>query len=109
MNLIQEIFIEEIENIKNVTGLGPACVFQAITSDIISHFSKNGGNALGITPEDGPLILFNTAIMWNNTSVDAKVMAAVNNTISRAHAVAKSMGLDFRYIPELCESESTGV
>ena len=56
MNTIQEIFVEEVENIKNVTGFGPACVFQAITMDIISHFSKNGGNALGITPEDGPLI-----------------------------------------------------
>lgn len=53
MNLIQEIFIEEIESIKNVAGLRPACVFQAVTMDIISHFSKNGGNTLGMAPEMG--------------------------------------------------------
>lgn len=56
MTTIQEIFVEEITNILDVAGLGPACVFQPITMDIISSFGKNGGNALGITLDDGPLI-----------------------------------------------------
>jgi hypothetical protein len=52
---ILEIFMEEIENVKNVTGVLPALVLQPLTAAVISHFSKNGGNALGITAADGPL------------------------------------------------------
>ena len=36
--------------------------------------------------------------MWNNTSDDARVIAAARSTISRANDDAKAMGLDFRYI-----------
>ena len=56
MSMIQEIFVEEIGMIHNVTGFELACVFRPITMGIISHFSKNGENFLGITPENGPLI-----------------------------------------------------
>jgi hypothetical protein len=56
LNDIVNIFQEEINPINTVENLLPALVFQPITEDIISHFSKNGGNALGITTADGPLI-----------------------------------------------------
>jgi len=52
---ITAIYMEEVEPIKNVTGVVPSLIFQPITLDQISHFSKNGGNALGITPNAGPL------------------------------------------------------
>lgn len=56
MNEISKIFDQELQNIKNATNLLPALVFQPISEPMISHFSKNGGNALGITKADGPLI-----------------------------------------------------
>lgn len=48
------IYMDEVEPVKNVTGIVPSLVFQPITTDMISHFSKNGGNALGLDGE-GPL------------------------------------------------------
>lgn len=53
---ILEIFEREVEGIKDVNGLLPALVMQPITKAQISHFSKKGGNALGIRESDGPLI-----------------------------------------------------
>lgn len=48
------IYMEEIDTIKNVTGIGPSIIFQLITTDMTDHFSKNGGNALGLAGQ-GPL------------------------------------------------------
>lgn len=48
------IYMDEIEPLKNVTGIVPSLVFQPITTDMTSHFAKNGGNALGLDGE-GPL------------------------------------------------------
>lgn len=48
------IYMDEIESVKGVAGVLPSLVFQPITTDMISHFSKNGGNALGLDGE-GPL------------------------------------------------------
>ena len=55
-NQILEIFVAEVDGIKDAEGILPALVLQPITTDIISYFSKNGGNALGIAESDGPLI-----------------------------------------------------
>jgi hypothetical protein len=48
--------MDEFNPINTVANMTPAIVFQPLTNDIISHFSRNGGNALGITTADGPLI-----------------------------------------------------
>ena len=48
--------MDEINPINTVANMTPAIVFQPLTNNIISHFSRNGGNALGITTADGPLI-----------------------------------------------------
>lgn len=53
---IQSLFSSQLTNISDAAGLLPALVFQPISTAMTSHFTKNGGNALGITEEDGPLI-----------------------------------------------------
>ena len=53
---ILDIFVQEVDQIKDAKDLLPALVMQPVTKPMISHFSKKGGNALGIDAEDGPLI-----------------------------------------------------
>jgi hypothetical protein len=55
MTQMVQIFTEEIIAVKNIPGILPAFVMQPITTAMTSHFSKNGGNALGFTDADGPL------------------------------------------------------
>ena len=52
---IVEIFMQEVSTIKDAEGVLPSISFQPIGTDMTSHFSKNGGNALGISAADGPL------------------------------------------------------
>jgi hypothetical protein len=117
LNNILDIFMSEINPINTVANMTPALVFQPLTNDIISHFSRNGGNALGITTDDGPLIcaysltnhlliqsantvsvVINIAISWSLASDDAAVLGAASNCISRSNATAYSQGVGFPYI-----------
>lgn len=48
------IYMDEVESLKTVAGIVPSLVFQPISAGMISHFSKNGGNPLGLDGQ-GPL------------------------------------------------------
>ena len=52
---ILETYISEVEGIKDALNILPSVTMQPLTRAMISHFSKNGGNALGIAEADGPL------------------------------------------------------
>lgn len=113
----------EIEAIKNRSNIFPVCFFQPITIAQMSHFSKNGGNALGISSDDGPLIcklailylrqhnalhnrpqvlsvvlVFAVTIQWSAADDDEEVYRTAQAILDRAVALAKCKGLDHRYI-----------
>ena len=48
------IYMEEVESVKDAAGIVPSIVFQLITTDMTQHFSRNGGNPLGLDGQ-GPL------------------------------------------------------
>ncbi|TEY71249.1 hypothetical protein BOTCAL_0097g00030 [Botryotinia calthae] len=98
MNEISKIFDQELQNIKNATSLLPALVFQPISERMISHFSKNGGNALGITKEDGPLILINIAIQWTNITDDTRIITFAENCVTRSTILAKEQNLWHKFL-----------
>ena len=50
------IFREEVDSIKDASGLQVYIVYNPLTVEAITQMSKRGGNALGIKVEDGPLI-----------------------------------------------------
>ncbi|KAL7782208.1 hypothetical protein V8C37DRAFT_397964 [Trichoderma ceciliae] len=91
------IYMQEVEAIKDVTGIVPSAVFQLITTDMTKHFSKNGGNPLGLAGQ-GPLNLVNIAISWSNAFDDQRVLAAAQNMVSRSIAAARAQGLDHPYL-----------
>ncbi|KIN08813.1 hypothetical protein OIDMADRAFT_175526 [Oidiodendron maius Zn] len=91
------IYMDEVNPIKGVAGIVPSLVFQPITTDMISHFTKNGGNALGLAGQ-GPLNLVQIDISWSNESDDAAVLAAAENILDRAQAAAVAQGLSNPYI-----------
>ncbi|KAH8769239.1 hypothetical protein BGZ57DRAFT_987095 [Hyaloscypha finlandica] len=102
LNDLLNIFMDEINPINTVANMTPAIVFQPLTNNIISHFSRNGGNALGITTADGPLIscavVVNIAISWSSANDDAKVFGAASSFISRSNTTAYSQGVGFPFI-----------
>ncbi|RFU29595.1 hypothetical protein B7463_g6732, partial [Scytalidium lignicola] len=92
------IFMDEIAAVANASGILPSIVLQPITTDMTSHFTQNGGNALGITAADGPLTLINLSISWSSATDDDAIMAAARNTINRVNSTAYSMGLGHPFL-----------
>lgn len=64
-----KIFIEGGEVVKGLDGMaGGSLLQQFISREEIQHFSKNGGNALGIRQDEGPLFgectLVPSKLLW---------------------------------------------
>jgi hypothetical protein len=49
------IYQDETNAVKDAAGLVSSIVFQPIGTNLATHFSRNGGNALGISLSNGPL------------------------------------------------------
>jgi hypothetical protein len=56
MSRIIKIYQEEATSILDVDGIFPSNAFQPISQNIIDQMQKDGGNALGITADRGPLM-----------------------------------------------------
>lgn len=61
---VTQIYMEEVSTIKNISGVLPSLIFQPITTATTSHFYKNGGNPLGFSAKDGPLICMSLHPEW---------------------------------------------
>ena len=96
--ILFDISMEEMKKLEEVEGVVPAMVFQALTTDVISKFSKNGGNCLGIEDTEGPLFVINFAIWWKNESDDELVLATAKSLIDRSVEKAKEIGADHQYL-----------
>ncbi|KAL1959377.1 hypothetical protein VTO42DRAFT_2180 [Malbranchea cinnamomea] len=101
-NRMVDFFMEEVENIKSkvsdISALKPVIAFQPIPTTITSHMSKNGGNPLGLSPADGPLLLVQFNWAWMSDQDDAVVLGAIDNILNRSNALATQMGLSNDYI-----------
>ncbi|KAJ5709647.1 hypothetical protein N7493_009938 [Penicillium malachiteum] len=91
------IYMDHIDPLKNVSGIVPSLVFQPITTDMISHFSKNGGNALGLDGQ-GPLNLVQIDISWSDIADDDRIMTAAQNILDGCQAAASAAGLLNKYV-----------
>ena len=92
-----EIFQEEVAPIEAVENILPCLILQPLPQNTISLMSKNGGNALGLKPSDGTLVILSIAWSWKNAADDTVVFAAYHKFFERAEAAAKEMGLWHRY------------
>ncbi|RAR05446.1 FAD-binding domain-containing protein [Stemphylium lycopersici] len=75
--------------------------FQAFSKPALVAMQKNGGNTLGLYPEDGPYFHVLVYMAWNETSDDATMMKAADDYVQTSKAMAKELGVDndYYYMP----------
>lgn len=95
---VKDVFFEEIAAIADAASLIPAATLQVITSPMLENMAKKGGNPLGITTADGPLLILNLNMMWANAADDTRILKANSNIVKRTVAEAESRGLAVDYI-----------
>jgi FAD/FMN-containing dehydrogenase len=92
------IFTEEVNPILSVPGLMPAFAFQPISLNTIEQMAHDGGNALGLAPDDGPLALMNLNFAWSDAADDERVYRATERFVARSVALAEEMDLQHRFV-----------
>ncbi|OBT71610.1 hypothetical protein VF21_08949 [Pseudogymnoascus sp. 05NY08] len=92
------LYKAQTATITTVKGVFPVISFQVISMATIAQFTKNGGNSLGITGDDGTLILISTSNRWSNAADDAAMYAMADNFYASAKATATAQGLLHPYI-----------
>ena len=120
-----DIYYDEIATVADVAGVSPAMVWQGITegesillySVLNTHYhlpahdtnawltigvleatKKNGGNALGLSVEDGPLYLIELSCLWENEEDDTRMYQMMSTVLEKIKAVAVSEGVQNDYI-----------
>lgn len=91
-------FFAKLPDLANVDGVFPVISIQAITEGQLNGMQKNGGNALGLDPANGPYFIMNMGLAWNKASDDATVMKFAATVIKLVKSEARAKGLDNDYI-----------
>lgn len=111
---IYQMFVEESQPLvqQGISGFLPSLAFQPISLNILKQMQKNSGNALGLDPGDGPLVIQNMDWGWDNKADDEAVTGALRRFQDRSIAAAKKMGMGHPYVymnyAELDESVYAG-
>ncbi|ORX94635.1 hypothetical protein BCR34DRAFT_499113 [Clohesyomyces aquaticus] len=87
-NVTKNIFFEELNAVLDVAGLLPAVSLQVITDPILERTSVRGGNPLGLSPNDGPLMNVLVAAKWENKADDTRINKFAAKVKDRVLAVA---------------------
>ncbi|KAF2844786.1 FAD binding domain-containing protein [Plenodomus tracheiphilus IPT5] len=86
---------------QKTVALGPdqgSLTFQAFTVPALKQMSKKGGNALGLSPDDGPLFHVLLYMVWDDESKDTILNREAQEFMNAAKEEAKTRGLYSRYI-----------
>lgn len=60
--------------------------------------TKNGGNPLGLSAEDGPIYIILLAFWWENEKDDAAIYETQSTVLGKIKAKATSLGLQNDYV-----------
>jgi hypothetical protein len=91
------LILETVETIKDVKDLVFPCVMQPLTQDFLRKSAQAGPNALGLSPEDAPLILFECNPCWTGPEEGERIEKVTLAFISKVEALAKQAGKDARW------------
>jgi len=82
----------------SVPGIAPSLAFQAFSVPALRAMQKKGGNALGLSPDDGPLFHVLFFVSWTDTKDEKVVMKAAQDFLKKAAEMAREMDAESRYM-----------
>ena len=82
-----------LRKLKEVTNILFSITFEAIPTSLIEQSVAKGGNATGLKPLDGPLIVILFYSSWDSSGDDDKVFAANKEVLAAIEKESQSKGL----------------
>ncbi|KAL3485443.1 hypothetical protein BJX62DRAFT_247506 [Aspergillus germanicus] len=95
---ILDIFLAAVHPHTSMPGVLFSANFQMLTKHEIEIFGKNGGNAFGISPDDGPLFFFSVTHGYHDAADDALIEALNDEIMDKIIAIANERGLYHPFI-----------
>ena len=95
---VKDTFYKELPTVIDASGIVPAATLQVITVPQIKAMAQRGGNPLGLTPDEGPLLLLNMNVQWDNVADDQRILDFNRRIIDETVAYAKTNGLYNEYL-----------
>lgn len=72
--------------------VSPYLVFQPIPVNILTAMQKNGGNTLGLKLSDGPVMLVQLTVIWDDAGLDGLIEGELSQLIDKVEAMATERG-----------------
>ncbi|KAK0618962.1 hypothetical protein B0T14DRAFT_565862 [Immersiella caudata] len=95
---LHEEHVQRMLNSANGTRVTPYLTFQPIPVNVLDAMQVNGGNALGLTRDDGPLVIVQSATAWVSEALDWNVESSTRVFIQDVERLAKRRNLDHGFI-----------
>ena len=93
-----EAYVSTIVAKSNGSEITPALILQPIGTKALSAMQVNGGNALGLTPSDGPLMIVQLSVTWADGGLNAVVEKETKALLEKIKSLAKKKGADNGYV-----------
>ncbi|KAI1334210.1 FAD-binding domain-containing protein [Xylariaceae sp. FL0016] len=95
-----EIWQEALEPVKGCEGLICSYTLQPYPSSLLQKSAVKGGNTLGLTPDDGPIMSIALLSYWNDGNDDRKILEAFEGALEsiKRDAISKGTALDFTFM-----------
>lgn len=91
-------YFEKALAVTDIEGFFANIVTQGINVPQMEQMGKNGGNALGLDPDDGPIYILQVCVRWNNVEDDDAVYKVASDILEATKEEAVKRGVDNDYI-----------
>lgn len=94
LQFIIDTFFAQEATVADVERLLLVAAIQPITQGAMNGMQKNGGNALGLDPKNGPYFILNFSAAWTKKEDEPKFQKVLSDIVTMVKAEAKRRGLD---------------
>ncbi|KAL9118743.1 MAG: hypothetical protein Q9187_004711 [Circinaria calcarea] len=101
MRAVTDTFHTTVDNMKPVPGLIYSLSFQPLSEALLTESAARGGNSLGLSPADGPLIVVLLYSYWADASDDKTVISLQQVFLRQVERLAATRGKasSFKFMP----------
>ncbi|KAJ8130458.1 hypothetical protein O1611_g3172 [Lasiodiplodia mahajangana] len=87
-----DIWCQELEAVKDAAGLMCSYTLQAYPESLLQKTAANGGNVLGLNPEDGAVVNVLLLTYWTDKKDDDRVISFMKKALGRIEENADTRG-----------------
>lgn len=70
----------------------PFAIYQAISSSHLRASQERGGNSMGLSPDDGPMVMIHFLTSWDDAALDETILRSTRRLVRKAEETTRQLG-----------------